>query len=153
MRIALISPLELRVPPEGYGGTELIVSLLAEELVKRGHQVTLYATGDSVTSARLRSVYPHKLRGSGRDKGIWTMINAAACMQEAEQFDIIHNHTLFEGFSLANLVKTPVLSTLHGPLSGDWLDLFEHYGGYYNTISRSAKRSMSDKGYVGVVYN
>ena len=154
MRIGMIAPLELRVPPPAYGGIELVVSLLTEELVLRGHDVTLFASGDSQTSARLESVSSHFLRDSGRDKGIFNMINVASCLEQADKFDIIHNHTLFEGFSIAGLVKTPMLSTLHGGLSGDWLTLFDYYRGWYNTVSRSAKDLLPEKPrFAGVVYN
>ncbi len=154
MRIAMVSPLELRVPPVAYGGTELVVSLLTEELVRRGHEVTLFASGDSVTSAKLVSVCPHFLRGSGRDASILTMISVVSCLEQADKFDIIHNHTCLEGLATAGLVKTPVLTTLHGGLSGDWLELFAHYKGWYNTISHSAKSLLPDKErFVGVIYN
>ena len=154
MRIAMIAPLELRVPPLAYGGIELIVSLLTEELVLKGHDVTLFASGDSQTSARLESVCSHFLRGSGRDKGILNIISVASCLEQADKFDIIHNHTLFEGFSMAGLVSTPMLSTLHGGLKGDWLTLFDHYRGWYNTISRSAKTLLPEKSrFAGVIYN
>lgn len=154
MRMAMIAPLEMRVPPIAYGGTELVVSLLAEELVRRGHDVTLFASGDSLTGARLRHVCPHHLRGSDRDKGILTMLNVVSCLEESDRFDIIHNHTQFEGLSLAGLVNTPMLTTLHGGLHGDWLELFAHYKGWYCTISRSAKALLPDKdGFAGVVYN
>lgn len=154
MRIAMVAPLELRVPPLGYGGIELVVSLLTEELVRRGHDVTLFASGDSLTRAKLVSVCPRFLRGSGRDSGILTMLNLLACLERAEEFDIIHNHTHFEGLSTAGLVCTPVLTTLHGGLAGDWLLLFQHYKGWYNTISRSAKALLPPKErFVGVIYN
>jgi glycosyltransferase involved in cell wall biosynthesis len=154
MRIAMLSPLEMRVPPIGYGGTELVVSLLTEELVRRGHDVTLFASGDSVTNAKLVSVCPRFLRGSGRDAGILTMLSVVTCLEQADKFDIIHNHTCFEGMSTAGLVRTPMLTTLHGGLKGDWLLLFEHYKGWYNTISHSAKRLLPDKErFVGVIYN
>ncbi|MBI4301819.1 MAG: glycosyltransferase family 4 protein [Chloroflexi bacterium] len=153
MRIGMLSPLEMRVPPVGYGGTELVASLLTEELVARGHEVTLFASGDSVTSAQLQSVFPHFLRGSPRDKHICNMLNAVACFRQADSFDIIHNHTLFEGLALSMVVNTPVLTTLHGPLEGDYTELFDAYKGYYNTISHAAKRRLPDKGYVGVIYN
>ncbi|MFW6150516.1 MAG: glycosyltransferase family 4 protein [Chloroflexota bacterium] len=154
MRIAMISPLEMRVPPIAYGGTELVVSLLTEELVRRGHDVTLFASGDSVTAAHLRSVCPRYLRGSDRDKGILNMLNVVSCLEQADRFDIIHNHTQFEGLSLAGLMDTPVLTTLHGGLHGDWLDLFAHYKGWYCTISRSAKALLPDKErFAGVIYN
>lgn len=154
MRIAIISPLDMRVPPLAYGGTELVVSLLTEELVRRGHEVTLFASGDSVTSAKLESVCPHFLRGSNREKGVLNMLNVVACLEQADKFDIIHNHTQFEGLSTAGLVNTSILTTLHGNLRGDWIFLFHHYKGWYNTISRSAKSLLPEKeGFEGVIYN
>jgi glycosyltransferase involved in cell wall biosynthesis len=154
MRIAIIAPLEMRVPPLGYGGTELVVSLLTEELAQRGHDVTLFASGDSVTRAKLVSVCPSFLRGSGRDASILTMLNMVSCLERADEFDIIHNHTCFEGLATAGLVKVPVLTTLHGGLSGDWLLLFERYKGWYNTISHSAKCLLPSKDrFAGVIYN
>ncbi len=154
MRIAIIAPLEMRVPPLAYGGTELLVSLLTEELVQGGHDVTLFASGDSVTGAKLVSICPSFLRESGRDVGILTMLNVVSCLEQAEEFDIIHNHTCFEGLTTAGLVKVPVLTTLHGGLSGDWLLLFEHYKGWYNTISHSAKSLLPAKDrFAGVIYN
>jgi glycosyltransferase involved in cell wall biosynthesis len=154
MRIAIISPLEMRVPPLAYGGTELVVSLLTEELVQRGHDVTLFVSGDSVTRAKLVSICPSFLRGSGRDVGILTMLNVISCLERADEFDIIHNHTCIEGLATAGLAKVPVLTTLHGGLSGDWLLLFERYKGWYNTISRSAKSLLPAKDhFAGVIYN
>jgi glycosyltransferase involved in cell wall biosynthesis len=154
MRIGIISPLEMRVPPVAYGGTELIVSLLTEEFVQRGHEVTLFASGDSLTRARLVSVCPYHLRGSDRNKEVLNMLNAVYCVEKADEFDIIHNNTQIEGLSIANLTRTPMLTTLHGNLKGDWRQLFSHYKGWYNTISRSAKLLLPDKGrFAGVIYN
>lgn len=154
MRIGMISPLEMRVPPEGYGGTELVVSLLTEELVRRGHEVTLFASGDSLTRARLVPGSARFLRSSGRDAGILTMLNVTACLERAGEFDIIHNHTCFEGLATAGLVRTPLLTTLHGGLNGDWLLLFDRYRGWYNAISHSAKSLLPAKeGFAGVIYN
>jgi glycosyltransferase involved in cell wall biosynthesis len=150
----MISPLEMRVPPIAYGGTELVVSLLTEELVRRGHDVTLFASGDSITNAELVSVCPHFLRGSDRDAGILTMLNVVSCLEQADKFDIIHNHTCFEGLAISGLTKTPMLTTLHGGLKGDWLELFAHYKGWYNTVSRSAKLLLPEKKrFAGVIYN
>jgi glycosyltransferase involved in cell wall biosynthesis len=154
MRIAMVAPLEMRVPPIAYGGTELVVSLLTEELVRRGHDVTLFASGDALTSAKLVPACPWFLRGSGRDAGILTMLNVVSCLERAEQFDLIHNHTCFEGLATAGLVRTPVLTTLHGGLAGDWLLLFDYYKGWYNTISYAAKSLLPPKErLVGVIYN
>jgi len=154
MRIAMVSPLEMRVPPIAYGGTELVVSLLTEELVRRGHDVILFASGDSITSAKLVAVCPHFLRGSNRDTGILTMLNVVTCLEQADKFDIIHNHTCLEGLATAGLVNTPMLTTLHGGLNGDWLELFAYYRGWYNTISHSAKSLLPEKErFAGVIYN
>ncbi|MFQ5417118.1 MAG: glycosyltransferase, partial [Myxococcota bacterium] len=154
MRIAMIAPLEIRVPPVGYGGTELVVSLLTEELVRRGHQLTLFASGDSETAARLVSGCDRFLRGTDRDKAILGMLSLTACLERAEEFDIIHNHTTFEGLATAGLVATPMLSTLHGGLADDWLLLFDRYRGWYNAISHSAKRLLPPKDrFAGVIYN
>ena len=154
MRIGMIAPVEVRVPPLGYGGTELVVSLLTEELVRRGHDVTLFASGDSVTSAKMVSTCSRHLRGSSRDGGILTMLNVLACLEQADQYDIIHNHTCFEGLATSGLVKTPVITTLHGGLAGDWLLLFEHYRGWWNTISNSARSLLPIKErFVGTIYN
>jgi glycosyltransferase involved in cell wall biosynthesis len=137
-----------------YGGTELIVSLLTEEFVKRGHDVTLFASGDSVTQARLISVCPHFLRGSDRDKSILNMLNVVSCIQRADEIDIIHNNTQIEGMSIACLTKTPMLTTLHGNLKGDLRVLFAQYAGWYNTISQSAKSLLPEKErFAGVIYN
>jgi len=154
MHIAMLSPLEMRVPPVAYGGTELVVSLLTEELVRRGHDVTLFASGDSQTNASLVPVCDRFLRGTDRNKYVLNMLNAMACLQRADSFDIIHNHTLLEGMSLAGLGRKPMLTTLHGALEGDWALLFEQYGGWYNTISMSAKKLLSPKDrFAGVIHN
>jgi glycosyltransferase involved in cell wall biosynthesis len=154
MRIGMIAPLEMRVPPVGYGGTELVVSLLTEELVRRGHDVTLFASGDSLTSAELVAGSPFFLRDSGRDSVTLTLLNVLACLDRADEFDIIHNHTFVEGVATAGLVGTPVLTTLHGAVEGDWQLLFGRYRGWYNTISLSAKRLLPEQErFVGAIYN
>jgi glycosyltransferase involved in cell wall biosynthesis len=154
MRIAMVSPLEMRVPPVGYGGTELVVSLLTEGLVKAGHDVTLFASGDSVTAARLVSGSELFLRGTDRNKPILNMLNVLNAVERAGEFDLIHNHTTFEGLAMAGLVGTPMLTTLHGGIAGDWGLLFQHYTGWYNAISHSALSLLPAKARcAGVVYN
>ena len=154
MRIAMVAPLELRVPPPAYGGTELVVSLLTEELVRRGHEVTLFASGDSITSARLHSICPTFLRGSSRNKAVLNLMNVRACLEQADRFEVIHNHTVLEGIGLASLTKTPMLTTLHGAMNGEYGLLFETYRGWHNTISDSAKSLLPPQGrFVGTIYN
>ena len=154
MRIAIISPLDMRVPPVAYGGTELVVSLLTEGLVERGYDVTLFASGESITKAKLEPGCPRCVRGSNQNPQILNMLNTVNCLQQANKFDIIHNHTLFEGMATAGLVKTPMLTTLHGNIETDWRLMFERYAGWYNTISWACKGRLPEKDrFAGVVYN
>jgi glycosyltransferase involved in cell wall biosynthesis len=116
MRIAQLAPLWERVPPPLYGGTELVVSLLTEELVRQGHDVTLFATGDSVTTAKLISVYPRPLY---RDNIPWTnttynLLNIAHCTEMADKFDIIHSHLGYLSLYFSRLLSIPMVHTWHG---------------------------------------
>ncbi|MBI3976910.1 MAG: glycosyltransferase family 4 protein [Chloroflexi bacterium] len=145
MRIAQIAPLIESVPPVGYGGTELIVSLLTDGLVRAGHRVTLFASGDSRTAARLRSVIPRNLRCAGLGgalKGpnvhIYHLLNAVACFEEAADFDLIHNHAWVETMIVAALVRTPLLTTLHNLVDEHAARAWDVYPGSYNTTSWSA---------------
>lgn len=154
MRIGMVAPLDMRVPPLGYGGTELVVSLLTEELVRKGHDVTLFASGDSLTSARLVPGSKTFLRGSGRPTSLYNTLNAIMCLEHSDEFDIIHNHTTLEGMAPAGLVKTPVLTTFHGGFHGDWKMLLRRYRGWHNAISWSANSSLPSGGEsIGIVYN
>ena len=154
MRIGMIAPLEMRVPPVAYGGIELVVSLLTEELVRRGHDVTLFASGDSVTHAQLVSCSPTSLRGTDAARDTLNAMNVSACLARAGSFDVIHNHTGCDGMAVAGLAGPPMLSTLHGIPDDDWPTVFAHYQGWYNTLSWSFKRRLPFKpGFVGVIYN
>jgi glycosyltransferase involved in cell wall biosynthesis len=94
MRIAQIAPLWERVPPPAYGGIELIVGLLTDALVARGHEVTLFASGDSIVAAKLESVHPQALRldASIKEYGIYEMLQLAQVYERAGEFDLIHSH-------------------------------------------------------------
>jgi glycosyltransferase involved in cell wall biosynthesis len=127
MRIAQIAPIIESVPPEKYGGTERVISALTEELVKRGHEVTLFASGDSITKAHLSSVYPVSLRKAEIENiygyNIWSLLHVGVAYQRQEEFDIIHDHNAQNNpvsLPLANISRTPVVMTLHGPLNGDY---------------------------------
>ncbi len=123
MRIAQISPLTEAVPPKLYGGTERVISWLTEELVALGHDVTLFASGDSVTSARLEPMWPTALRldGSVRDPNALHMTMIEQVCRRAREFDLLHFHLDYYPFSAMSRQSTPFLSTLHGRL-----DLPEH---------------------------
>ena len=118
MRIAQVSPLWESVPPKLYGGTERIVSYLTEELVRLGHDVTLFASGDSVTTARLEAICSHALRLNtgifNRDAPMTLLMEQA--LGKPGDFDIIHSHLDFMGFPLARRNTIPTVTTFHGRL-------------------------------------
>jgi glycosyltransferase involved in cell wall biosynthesis len=117
MRIAQIAPLYESVPPHLYGGTERIVSYVTEGLVREGHQVTLFATGDSRTGARLVPGAPHSLRlAAAFDPLAYHVAQLRHVIDRAPEFDVIHNHMDYLGFPLAVVSRTPVITTLHGRL-------------------------------------
>jgi glycosyltransferase involved in cell wall biosynthesis len=123
MRIAQIAPLTEAIPPKGYGGTERVIHWLTEELVALGHDVTLFASGDSQTSARLEPMWPRALRHDGavRDPNALHMSALEAVRRRAADFDFLHFHLDYYPFSLFSRQSTPFLTTLHGRL-----DLAEH---------------------------
>ncbi|HVB96265.1 MAG TPA: glycosyltransferase family 4 protein [Chloroflexota bacterium] len=154
MRIALASPPWERVPPTAYGGIEAVVSLLAEGLVRRGHDITLYATGDSVTSARLQSVCPKPLRTTNVENPLpYQLVHVASVLADAGQFDLIHNHCGEMLMAFSGLTSTPMLTTIHGPMTSDAQIVWNQYTGHYNSISASARNGFPDFRYLGVVYN
>jgi len=118
MRIAQIAPLTESVPPRLYGGTERVVSYLTEALVEMGHDVTLFASGDSKTAARLKSAWPMGLRfdRSLRDPIAPHMTQMENVCQEAREFDVLHSHLDYWMFSLLTRTGTPAITTLHGRL-------------------------------------
>ncbi len=118
MRVAILGPVWFPVPPTGYGGIEWVVSLLADGLVDAGHDVTLFASGDSRSKARLVSVYdaaPSERIGLTLPE----LHHALACYERAAEFDIVNDHSGPAAAALAGGVETPVLHTVHGPLDGE----------------------------------
>jgi glycosyltransferase involved in cell wall biosynthesis len=118
MKIAQVAPLIEAVPPKFYGGTERIVAFLTDELVELGHEVTLFASGDSVTKARLEPVWPRALRldETIRDSLAPHVLMLETVARRAEEFDIIHLHIDYLGYPLLKRTGVPVVSTLHGRL-------------------------------------
>jgi glycosyltransferase involved in cell wall biosynthesis len=118
VRIAQVAPLSESVPPRAYGGTERVVSYLTESLVEMGHDVTLFASGDSVTRAKLVSVVPQALRldASKSDPLVWYTIMMDQVLEAAHTFDIVHFHTAVLQLALLRHCKTLCLSTAHGRL-------------------------------------
>lgn len=130
MRIAQVAPLSESVPPSTYGGTERVVSYLTEELVRQGHEVTLYASGDSRTSARLEPIVPRALRlePSCVDPLAHHVLMVEKVMRRASEFDVIHFHGDYLHFSLARLLDAPHVTTLHGRLDiPDLVPLYQEF--------------------------
>ena len=159
MKIAQIAPLWESVPPKLYGGTERIVSYITEELVRQGHDVTLFASGDSQTSARLRPACSHALRlHSGgpinRDAPL-ILMQEQALGAEAEQFDIIHSHLDCLSFPLSRRCARPVLTTLHGRLDlPELVPVFEEYADMpVVSISNAQRRPLPNANWQGTVYH
>ncbi|HEY3705225.1 MAG TPA: glycosyltransferase family 4 protein [Terracidiphilus sp.] len=125
MKIAQVPPLYESVPPQLYGGTERVVSYLTEELVRQGHEVTLFASADSETRAELRPICPKALRLAHPDIPCplaWHVLQAEIVAQEADKFDVIHCHADFLLFPQIRSGRMPAISTMHGRL--DITDLF-----------------------------
>jgi glycosyltransferase involved in cell wall biosynthesis len=130
MRIAQVAPLYERVPPRLYGGTERVVAHLTDELVRRGHRVTLFASGDSQTRARLVSPVTRSLRldEETRDPLAPHVIELSQVFERAAEFDLIHCHVDYLAFPFARLVATPTVHTLHGRLDLPSLaPIFRHF--------------------------
>lgn len=147
MRIAQVAPLWESVPPKLYGGTERIVSYVTEELVRMGHDVTLFASGDSETAARLEAVCPQALR---LNSGIFNRDAPMIMLQERAlgavgDFDVVHSHLDFLGFPLARRNSVPVVTTLHGRLDLPELEpVFREYSEMpLVSISHAQRRPLS----------
>jgi glycosyltransferase involved in cell wall biosynthesis len=127
LRIAILAPAWFAVPPTGYGGIEWVVSLLADGLTDAGHDVTLFASGDSRTRARLSAVYEHA-PSEQIGRSLPELHHVLACYERAGDFDVIHDHTGPLGAVLGGLVQTPVVHTVHGPLDGEAGSVYEGIG-------------------------
>ncbi len=155
MRIAQVAPLYESVPPKLYGGTERIVSYLTEELVRRGHDVTLYAAGDSQTRARLVPGSPSALRLSGLTPEVYHILMLEDVFRDAGQYDIVHFHVDFLHFPLSSRNTIPQVTTMHGRLDlPDLVPLFKRFSEMpLVSISDSQRRPLPWANWVGTVYH
>ena len=138
LRVAVLAPISWRVPPRHYGPWEQFVSLLTEGLVRRGLDVTLFATGDSVTDARLVGTAPTPYsEDPDLDPKVWEGLHIAAVFERAVEFDVIHNSFDFLPLTYSRLVETPVVTTIHGFSSERIVRVYETYNdrGAYVAIS------------------
>ncbi|MCK4799517.1 glycosyltransferase family 4 protein [Candidatus Parcubacteria bacterium] len=164
LKIAQIAPLWETVPPKKYGGIEIMMDKLINELIKRGHDVTLFASGNSKTKATLRSVFPRSLFEMKVD---WyhrsqNLINAANAFSMAKDFDVIHNHAGDNGLLFSQISKTPVLTTLHNVLPNleqkktDEYIMMKYFSKKTNFVSISLNQRMHTDlklNYIDNIYN
>src|SRR6201987_3804516 len=157
MRIAQIAPLTEAIPPKLYGGTERVVQWLTEELVALGHDVTLFASGDSLTSAKLEAMWPQSLRLSGsiRNANALHMAMLERVRRRTDDFDFLHFHLDYYPFSLFSRQATPFVTTLHGRL-----DLPEHQPVFDTfssvpvvSISNAQRRPLPQANWVRTVHH
>jgi glycosyltransferase involved in cell wall biosynthesis len=157
LRIAQVAPLYESVPPNLYGGTERVVAYLTEELVHRGHQVTLFAAGDSSTAATLKATHPKSLRATGMvswGNGLHLPM-LSEVFDHADRFDVIHCHLDYWSFPFARMVKTPSVTTLHGRLDiPELLDVYRYYSGaFVVSISNAQRAPLRELNWVGTVHH
>jgi len=154
MKIAMLSPIAWRTPPRHYGPWENVVSLLTEGLVDRGIEVTLFATGDSQTKGRLRSVCP---RGYEEDPDllpkVWECLHISEVFEQGERFDLIHNHFDYLPLTYTGMTTTPVVTTIHGFSSPKILPVYQKYNKntFYVAISESDK--SPDLDYIATIHH
>ncbi|HAZ49225.1 MAG TPA: glycosyl transferase [Cyanobacteria bacterium UBA11369] len=155
MKIAQVSPLWERVPPPAYGGIELVVSHLTDELVRRGHEVVLFASGDSQTLAKLDSVYPRALRldPNIKEYSAYEMLELSRVYERAAEFDIIHSHVGIAALPFGSLVKTPTIHTLHGKFTTDNRKIFSHHAKQPFISISNNQRDGVGLNYIRTVYN
>jgi glycosyltransferase involved in cell wall biosynthesis len=152
-RVAILSPVAWRTPPRQYGAWETVASNITEGLVARGWDVTLFATKDSVTHAHLHAVVDRGYEeDSAVDPKVAEYLHISEAFEHAAEFDLIHSHYDFMALTYSRLVKTPVLTTIHGFSSPTIMPIYEKYrDGYFVSIS-DADRAPGLK-YLATVYN
>ena len=154
MKIAVLSPVAWRTPPRHYGPWEQVASNLTEGLVAAGMEVTLFATGDSLTSAQLDSVVQvGYAEQQDQDAKVLECMHISNLMERADDFDLIHNHFDFLPLSYTGLIKTPVITTIHGFSSERIIPVYQKYNSHTHYVSISDANRHPLLNYLGTVYN
>ena len=154
MKIAILAPIAWRTPPEKYGPWEQVASNIAEGMVKKGLDVTLFATGNSHTSGKLEYVSETAYaEDKSIDPKVWECLHISNVMERASEFDIIHNNFDFLPLTYSRLIDTPMVTTIHGFSSQQILPVYKKYNSnnHYVSISNSDRSSQLD--YIATVYN
>jgi glycosyltransferase involved in cell wall biosynthesis len=154
MKVAVLSPVAWRTPPRMYGPWEQIASNIAEGLIEKGIDVTLFATGDSITAGKLESVCEHPYAEyTELDPKVCECLHISYMMEKADKFDLIHNNFDFLPLTYSNLIKTPMVTTIHGFSSPKILPVYKKYNntGFFVSISNSDRND--ELNYIATVYN
>jgi glycosyltransferase involved in cell wall biosynthesis len=154
MRVAILAPISWRVPPRHYGPWEQFVSLLTEGLVGRGVDVTLFATADSVTGARLVGTAPTGYsEDETLDPKVWEGLHIAAVFERADEFDLIHNSFDFLPLTYSRLVETPILTTIHGFSSPRIVRVYRQYNDRVGYVSISDSDRHAELDYLATIHH
>jgi len=155
MKIAQLAPPWISIPPKTYGGTELIISWLCDELVRRGHEVWLFATGDSKTKAKLVPVWPSSLWNANlRAPHAVFSLMYQKFLETKENFDIIHDHCEWYTCPFSKFLKAPIVTTLHHPLTEEAITLYRKFPNInFVAISRHQKKQAPGVNVVKVIYH
>ncbi len=154
MKIAMLAPIAWRTPPVHYGPWELVTSLLTEELVKNGVDVTLFATANSITNAKLKSVSPMGYEENrDTDAKVVECLHISECFEHADDFDIIHNQFDFLPLTYSGLTKTPVVTTIHGFSSSRIMPVYKKYNKSTHYVSISDADRSPELDYIATVHH
>lgn len=154
MKVAVLSPVAWRTPPRHYGPWEQMASNLTEGLVEAGVEVTLFATADAVTKAKLSSVVEKGYEEDrNQDAKVLECLHISNLMEQAEEFDLIHNHFDFLPLSYSGLIKTPMITTIHGFSSERIVPVYQKYNAHGHYVSISDANRHPALNYLGTVYN
>ncbi|MES2426725.1 MAG: glycosyltransferase family 4 protein [Bacteroidota bacterium] len=154
MKVAVLAPVAWRTPPRHYGPWEQISSNIAEGLIKLGIEVTLFATGDSLTAGKLASVCEKGYEEDrSQDAKVLECLHISNLMERSREFDIIHNNFDFLPLTYSGLIKTPVITTIHGFSSSRIIPVYKKYNPINNYVSISNSDRSAELNYLATVYN
>jgi glycosyltransferase involved in cell wall biosynthesis len=154
MRIAMLAPISWRTPPRHYGPWELVTSLLTEALLARGVDVTLFATVDSITTGTLAGVCPHPYSEDPTiDAKVWELLHVAHVFERAGEFDLIHNQADFVPLAFSRLVKTPLVTTIHGFSSERIVPVFKRYEDRVSYVAISVADRHPELRYAATIHH
>lgn len=154
MKIAILAPIAWRTPPRKYGPWEQVASVLTEGLVQRGFDVTLFATANSMTRAKLRATAPKGYaEASELDAKVEECLHISAVMETAAEFDLIHNHFDFLPLTYTRLIDTPIITTIHGFSSPKIIPVYKKYNDQVAYVSISDADRANELDYMATIYN